>query len=117
MPGNQYRCTASVCDYAGNRNNDSFFDSHGNQFSIGKPVQQNYYLSLESTQKYGEDKAMGIYNFTENIGESAGPMIFGRMMGSDKFGISSIIFCCVIGVLTAIHYWISKKEKKDEKRR
>lgn len=85
--------------------------------AFGKPVQQNYYLSLESTQKYGEDKAMGIYNFTENIGESAGPMIFGRMMGSDRFGISSIIFCGVIGVLTAIHYWISKKEKKDEKRR
>lgn len=85
--------------------------------AFGKPVQQNYYLSLESTQKYGKDKAMGIYNFTENIGESAGPMIFGRMMGSDRFGISSIIFCGVIGVMTTVHYWISKKERKDEKRR
>lgn len=85
--------------------------------AFGKPVQQNYYLSLEGTQKYGEDKAMGIYNFTENIGESLGPMIFGRMMSSVRFGSSSAIFCGIIGCMTAVHYWISKKEKKNEKRR
>lgn len=84
--------------------------------AFGKPVQQNYYLNLKSTKKYGDDKAMGIYNFTENIGESLGPVIFGRLSSSARFVASSTAFCGVIGFLMAVHYLISKKELKDEKR-
>lgn len=82
--------------------------------AFGKPIQQNYYLNLNSVQKYGDDKAIGIYNFTENIGESLGPIVFGNFLNSAHFASSSMVFCGGIGFLMAVHYLISKKEDRYE---
>lgn len=82
--------------------------------AFGKPVQQNYYLSLDKVKKYGEDKSIGIYNFSENIGESLGPVVFGRLMAASRFGMTTGIFCGVIAGLGCLHYLICRKELKDE---
>lgn len=77
--------------------------------AYGKPVQQNYFLGLERVRQYGEDKAMGIYNFSENIGESLGPVVFGRLMSSAQFGISAGMFCLGTAVCGGLHWLISGK--------
>lgn len=82
--------------------------------AFGKPIQQNYYLNLKSVQKYGDDKAIGVYNFTENIGESLGPIVFGKILNSVHFTASSTVFCGGISFLMALHFLISKKEFSDE---
>ncbi|MGN0318336.1 MAG: MFS transporter [Lachnospira sp.] len=81
--------------------------------SFGKPVQQNYYLNLEKVKKYGEDKSIGIYNFTENIGESLGPVVFGRLMAAPRFGVSAGAFCGAVSGIGFLHFLICRKELKD----
>lgn len=80
----------------------------GTSAAFGKPVQQDYFLNLKNTQEYGEDRAMGIYNFTENIGESAGPMVFGRLLSAPSFGAAASLLCGGIGVLSLLHYGMTK---------
>ena len=81
--------------------------------AYGKPVQQNYYLGLNKAKQYGEDKSIGIYNFTENIGESLGPMVFGRMMISANFATALKLFCCIVAVAGFVHYVICRREFRD----
>lgn len=78
--------------------------------AYGKPVQQNYYLGLDKVKQYGEDKSIGIYNFTENIGESLGPVVFGRMMISASFFAALKVFCSIIACAGFIHYAICRRE-------
>ena len=76
--------------------------------SFGKPSHQTYFLNRKATQDYGEDKAMGLYNFSENIGESLGPIVFGRLIGAAQsvtFG-----FLTFIGALSITHYIFNGKE-------
>ena len=35
--------------------------------AFGKPVQQSYFLDRKAAVRYGEDRSIGVYNFTENI--------------------------------------------------
>lgn len=76
--------------------------------SFAKPSQQTYFLGLKPTQKYGEDKAMGIYNFSENIGESLGPVVFGRLMAGTQAGIMA--FLGLIVALGGAHFALNGKE-------
>ncbi len=85
--------------------------------SYGKPVQQKYFLSLDKVKKYGEDKSMGIYNFSENIGESLGPVVFGRLMTATQFRAVTGGFCAGIAGLGFLHYLLNRKEIKDENQR
>lgn len=85
--------------------------------SYGKPVQQNYYLDLEEVKQYGEDNAIGIYNFTENIGESLGPIVFGRLMTGARLKGKIGIFCSIITGMLCLHYFTCRKEFRNEKRR
>ena len=77
---------------------------------FGKPLQQTWFLKLKPVQQYGEDKAMGVYNFTENIGESLGPMVFSRIMAVEPIFISISSFCAVIAASGAGHWILNKKE-------
>ncbi len=80
--------------------------------SFAKPSQQTYFLGLKATQKYGEDRAMGIYNFSENIGESLGPVVFGRLMAGTQAGIMA--FLGLIVALGGAHFALNGKEiRKD----
>lgn len=83
--------------------------------AFGKPVQQNYYLNLEQTKRYGEDKSIGVYNFTENIGESLGPVVFGRMMMSASFSFALEVFTAVVTGAGILHHIICKKEVSNAK--
>lgn len=75
---------------------------------FGKPVQQIYYTEMDGVRKYGEDRAMGIYNFTENIGESLGPVVFGRLMAFSPINIVFTVFGGTIACLGALHLGINK---------
>ena len=76
--------------------------------SFGKPSHQTYFLKQPIVKEYGEDKAMGVYNFSENIGESLGPIVFARLIGA---GLGTYgIFLGVISAMGALHYILNRKE-------
>ena len=77
---------------------------------FGKPLQQTWFLKQKPVQQYGEDKAMGVYNFTENIGESLGPMVFSRIMVMEPLIASVSSFCAVIAASGVGHMILNKKE-------
>lgn len=77
---------------------------------FGKAVQQMYFLELKEVQQFGTDKAMGVYNFTENIGESLGPVIFGELMFRTPLLGSVLPFSGVMALLGGIHYLISTRQ-------
>ncbi len=80
---------------------------------FGKPLQQTWFLKQKPVQQYGEDKAMGVYNFTENIGESLGPMVFSRIMVMEPLFASVSSFCTVIVAAGLGHIILNKKELTD----
>ena len=76
--------------------------------SFGKPSHQTYFLKQPIVKEYGEDKAMGIYNFSENIGESLGPIVFARLIGA-SLGIYGI-FLGAVSAMGALHFILNRKE-------
>ena len=76
--------------------------------SFGKPSHQTFFLKQKITQEYGEDKAMGIYNFSENIGESLGPIVFARLIGASRMEFGA--FLGIITAMGALHYLLNRKE-------
>lgn len=79
--------------------------------SFSKPSQQEMFLRQRETVRFGEDKAMGIYNFSENIGESMGPVIFGSlMMGPDVWVWT---FLGLVTACGALHLGINRKNRSD----
>lgn len=76
---------------------------------FGKTVQQMYFLDLESVKEYGEDKSIGIYNFTENIGESLGPVVFGQLMFVSPLIRGVLPFCIAVTGMGGIYYFINRK--------
>ena len=76
--------------------------------SFGKPSHQTYFLKQPIVKEYGEDKAMGVYNFSENIGESLGPIVFARLIGA---GLGTYgIFLGTVSAMGALHFIINRKE-------
>ena len=76
--------------------------------AFSKPIQQDYFLRQKVTTQYGEDRAMGIYNFMENIGESMGPVIFGTITAIG--GLAAPVFLGIIAVCDGIHFVWNRKE-------
>lgn len=76
--------------------------------AFGKPVQQQYLLSRDAAVQYGEDRAIGVYNFTENIGESLGPIVFSRLISASRgayyYFLALVAGCC------GLHFVINTKE-------
>lgn len=81
--------------------------------SFGKAIQQIYYTGKDEVKKYGEDNAMGIYNFAENIGESAGPMVFSELMVSQFLMRNLSIFSCALLGAAGLHFITQKKSRKN----
>ncbi|MGD9781814.1 MAG: MFS transporter [Kiritimatiellia bacterium] len=63
----------------------------------------SYYSSLPSVRRFGEDKAMGIYNVFESGGEALGPMVFG-LAASLSLGLGIATIAATLGVGAAI-FW------------
>ncbi len=80
--------------------------------SFGKSVQQTVFFGYPEVKEYGEDKAMGIYNFTENIGESAGPVVFGSLMNATPLLPVLGTFSGVLMAAGALHYRIMHHMRK-----
>ncbi len=77
--------------------------------SFAKPFQQTYYLNRKPSRLYGEDKAMGIYSFTENIGESLRSIILSGVMSSSLSVI--LVFLGGIFVCGELHLILNAREK------
>lgn len=77
---------------------------------FGKPVQQMYFLDLESVKEYGEDKSIGIYNFTENIGESLGPVVMGQIMFISPLARGVLPLCMIVTGMGGLYYLINRKK-------
>lgn len=48
--------------------------------SFGIPSRASYFANTREANAYGTNRAMGIYNFVDNIGESAGPMVLASVV-------------------------------------
>lgn len=71
--------------------------------SFAIAVRQFYFTKLRAVQEYGEESAMGVYNLMDNVGESAGPILFSSIMGaaSPLTGLGAFVVCS--GVMNAIY--------------
>ena len=63
----------------------------------------SYYSSLPSVRRFGEDKAMGVYNVFESGGEALGPMAFG-LAASLSLGIGIAAIAAALGTC-ALAFW------------
>lgn len=79
--------------------------------SFGKSVQQNYFMQMPPVRAYGEDRAIGVYNFTENIGESLGPTVFGKMAAFAPRGLAFSGFGGIIAIISSLHFMLFRKGK------
>lgn len=83
--------------------------------SFGNAVRQVFFTELKGVEEYGEDSAMGIYNFMDNIGESAGPMMFGSLMSGPNVFAGLAGFVAVSGVMNGAYALFFGKVKKNER--
>ena len=86
----------------------------GTAAGYGKTLQQTWFLKQKQVQRYGEDRAMGVYNFSENIGESLGPIIFARLMAQRPLFGAVSQFCAAIAALGGGHLLLNRKELKEK---
>lgn len=70
--------------------------------SFGVSVRQTYFTRLSGVQEYGEESAMGVYNLMDNLGGSAGPMLFGAVMGGTNPFSGLAVLAAVSGALNGI---------------
>ena len=84
----------------------------GTAAAYGKPLQQTWFLKQKQVQSYGEDRAMGVYNFSENIGESLGPIVFARLMAQRPLLGAAAPFCAAVAALGGGHFALNRKELK-----
>lgn len=50
--------------------------------SFGTPSRVGYFASSKEANAYGTNRSMGIYNFVDNLGESAGPMVLATIVSA-----------------------------------
>ena len=86
----------------------------GSAAAYGKPLQQTWFLKQKQVRRYGEDRAMGLYNFSENIGESLGPIVFARLMAQRPLLGAVSNFCGAIFAMGAGHFALNRKELNEQ---
>ncbi|NLL20034.1 MAG: MFS transporter, partial [Clostridia bacterium] len=60
--------------------------------SFGTPSRTSYFANTREANAYGMNRAMGIYNFVDNIGESAGPMVLAGVISVGFFtGMATLV--------------------------
>lgn len=83
--------------------------------SIGVPARSTCYCMNKHSIRYGEDRAMGIYNFSDNAGNSAGTSILGAVLGLGTSIGLSIVTVSGAGLM-GLYYLIFQRKKKQEKK-
>lgn len=82
--------------------------------SFGPPTKMVAFTELDEVKTFGEEKSMGMYNFTDNIGESAGPIAFGSLMYSANIFGSMCKFAggiLLAGAVYAVREWKKKTSR------
>lgn len=78
--------------------------------SFGSSTRIAYFIRMKEAVKYGEDNAMGSYDFVDNIGESGGTIIFASIISVGfRTGILGLIGC--VAGLNAVYALTGKKKK------
>ncbi len=70
---------------------------------FGRSVQQAQFSMLDECESYGVPEAMGIFNFTDFIGQSFGPAVMGAVFLSRSVGASTVVFAIVLALVSVAH--------------
>jgi predicted MFS family arabinose efflux permease len=79
--------------------------------SFGAASREIYFCDQPKVQQIGEDRAMGYYNLADNLGESAGTIVFGGIM---RIGLvtGTWILAGVSAGLLWVYGFVSKRKQK-----
>ena len=75
----------------------------------------SYFSSLGSVRRFGEDKAMGVYNVFESSGEALGPVSFGLAM-SLGLGVGIASIAATLGICSMLFLAMSRSSGKEPAR-
>ena len=78
--------------------------------SFGAPIREITFCGQEEVQDYGEDRAMGLYNFADNVGDSLGTIVFGSIL-TVGFSVGMWALSGVSVVMMLIYEGIWRKKK------
>ncbi len=79
---------------------------------FGRSVQQAQFSMLEECEAYGVPDAMGIFNFTDFIGQSFGPAVMGFVFLSKNVAASASVFAIVVALVCAAHFAVNVSKRK-----
>ena len=74
---------------------------------FGHSVQQTQFSLLDECDSFGVANAMGIYNFTDFIGQSFGPAVMGLVFFSGNMFAKTCVFAVLLLAVSAAHFIIS----------
>jgi predicted MFS family arabinose efflux permease len=72
----------------------------------------SYFAALPGVRRFGEDKAMGVYNVFESGGEALGPLAFGLAMALG-LGAGIAAIAATLGACAALFWAFGKPSTKD----
>ena len=78
---------------------------------FGRSVQQAQFSMLDECEEYGVPDAMGIFNFTDFIGQSFGPAVMGLVFLSKNMFGSTCVFAAALALVCAVHFAINITKK------
>ena len=79
---------------------------------FGRSVQQAHFSMLDECADYGLSEAMGIFNFTDFIGQSFGPAVMGFVFLSKNVFASACVFAIALALFCVSHFAIGLAVKK-----
>lgn len=79
---------------------------------FGRSVQQAQFSMLDECEKYGVPDAMGIFNFTDFIGQSFGPAVMGIVFLSKNVAGSTFAFALALAFVSAAHLAVNLTKRK-----
>ena len=79
---------------------------------FGRSVQQSHFSILPECEEFGVSEAMGIFNFTDFIGQSFGPTVMALVFLSKKVMLSTSVFAIILIILSVLHLCINLKKSE-----
>ena len=79
---------------------------------FGRSVQQSNFSMLDECGDFGIPEAMGIFNFTDFIGQSFGPAVMALIFLSKQVFASALVFAIILGAFCLIHVIINSTSKR-----
>lgn len=72
--------------------------------SFGAPIREIVFCGQKEVAEFGEDRAMGLYNFADNAGESVGTVVFGGILNAG-FSVGMWMLAGVSVMMMAAYEW------------